>query len=84
MATVDCGFGEWRAPCKAHDRHGLIGIHTATAQVKILTLSLRLMSCTTLGKSFNLPLQMRKLRLCTLISLARSPEPRQSSAIQQR
>ena len=41
--------------------------------MKILTLSLTLMSCMTLGKSFNLSLQMRKLRLCTLIKVAQEP-----------
>ena len=41
--------------------------------MKMLTLSLILMSCMTLGKSFNLSLQMRKLRLCMLIKDAQKP-----------
>lgn len=68
MATVEGGFPECRAPAK-HTTG--IAIPTAIPQIKILTtLSLILMSHLTLGKSFNLSLQMRKLRLCVLIELA--------------
>lgn len=72
VATTDRGF-EWQAPWKAHSRHCLIGIPTATPQMKMLTLSLILMSCMTLGKSFNLSLQMRKLRIYMLIKLVQEP-----------
>lgn len=44
-----------------------IVISSEAPQFKILTLSLLLMSCMTLGKLFNLSLQMRKLRLGVLI-----------------
>lgn len=57
---LDCG----RLPAK-HTTGIVISI--ATPQIKILILSLILKSCMTLGESFNLSLQMRKLRLCTLI-----------------
>lgn len=67
VITTDGGFSEWPASYKAHNKPWLTVISTETPQIKILTLSLILMSCRTLGKLFNLSLQMRKLRLCVLI-----------------
>lgn len=67
VATINGRFSKWQAFYKAHSGHCLIVSSTETPQIKIITLSLILMSCMTLGKLFNLSLQMRKLRLCMLI-----------------
>lgn len=67
VVAINGGFGERQAFYKAHGRRCLTVISTETPQMKILTLSLILMSCMTLGKWLNLSLQTRKLRLRVLI-----------------